>query len=82
MVVLKGVYLRSNGLSFSVKKVMAFPLCPALPVRPLLQRQNNRKSKEKTVQKTLKTILLKTLFLPPSVGAFPDIKMLIKTTAE
>lgn len=27
-------YLRSNGLSFSVKKVMAFPLCPALPVRP------------------------------------------------
>lgn len=28
------VYLRSNGLSFSVKKVMAFPLCPALPVRP------------------------------------------------
>ncbi|KPP61224.1 hypothetical protein Z043_120706, partial [Scleropages formosus] len=27
-------YLRSRGLSSSVKKVMAFPLCPALPVRP------------------------------------------------
>lgn len=47
------VYLRSNGLSFSVKKVMAFPLCPALPVRPeggmkktdvqLLKEDNSRK---------------------------------------
>ena len=27
-------YLRSSGLSFSVKKVTAFPMWPALPVRP------------------------------------------------
>lgn len=27
-------YLRNKGLSSSVKKVTAFPLCPALPVRP------------------------------------------------
>lgn len=27
-------YLRNKGLSSSVKKVTAFPACPALPVRP------------------------------------------------
>lgn len=32
------MYLRSSGLSFSVKKVMAFPWCPALPVRPEKQQ--------------------------------------------
>lgn len=28
------IYLLNNGLSSSVKNVTAFPLCPALPVRP------------------------------------------------
>ncbi len=28
-------YLRRRGLSSSVNKVIAFPLCPALPVRPI-----------------------------------------------
>lgn len=31
------IYLRNNGLSSSVKKVTAFPVCPALPVRPVKQ---------------------------------------------
>lgn len=31
---IKAYYLRNKGLSSSVKKVTAFPLCPALPVRP------------------------------------------------
>lgn len=31
---IKTYYLRNKGLSSSVKKVTAFPLCPALPVRP------------------------------------------------
>jgi len=32
------IYLRNKGLSSSVKKVTAFPVCPALPVRPVKQR--------------------------------------------
>lgn len=34
ILLIKTYYLRNNGLSSSVKKVTAFPLCPALPVRP------------------------------------------------
>lgn len=39
------MYLRSSGLSFSVKKVMAFPWCPALPVRPVANRKRQQMSR-------------------------------------
>lgn len=50
------LYLRSSGLSFSVKKVMAFPRCPALPVRPMEQNV-------KTVDIDEITILLNHLYM-------------------
>ena len=40
------IYLLNNGLSSSVKNVTAFPLCPALPVRPKRNQTIKKQTKK------------------------------------